>query len=225
MDLSITLPTHRRAFLCEALAGVDAACSEPMKRVAATNSLLAAQSERGWGLFAKNAAAVGQKMRPELEAVKGLLEMHEGCDAGERPKAADVKALLWSQAFMEQLTEDRALSFERYLSQLVLYHGIAKRVARFPLLWYSTWRSQSSLRIATTAAPVSAADLPKAWRDVDAEIDYLRERERSEAWTGGEKSLLKAAFALVQRIGTSDHYREELQETNRASPILVHDVV
>lgn len=42
---------------------------------------------------------------------------------------------------------------------------MATTVASFWPLKFDTWRSQSCLRIATTAAPVSAADLEREWMD------------------------------------------------------------
>lgn len=53
----------------------------------------------------------------------------------------------------------RYASLERYLSFLVLFHAMADRVASFMPLHFEIWRSQSQLRVATTAAPISAAEV------------------------------------------------------------------
>lgn len=45
----------------------------------------------------------------------------------------------------------------------VLFHEMARKVASFWPLSFDTSRSQSRLRVATTAAPVSAADLYNTW--------------------------------------------------------------
>jgi hypothetical protein len=59
--------------------------------------------------------------------------------------------------------ENRYASLERYLSFLVLFHAMADRVASFMPLHFEIWRSQSQLRVATTAAPISAAEVEKEW--------------------------------------------------------------
>jgi len=46
----------------------------------------------------------------------------------------------------------------------VLFHQMAETVASFAPLRWDTSRSQSCLRVATTAAPISAADLVRTWQ-------------------------------------------------------------
>jgi hypothetical protein len=58
---------------------------------------------------------------------------------------------------------DRYASLERYLAFLVVFHEMAARVAAFLPLTFDISRSQSQLRVATTAAPISAAELEKEW--------------------------------------------------------------
>ena len=57
----------------------------------------------------------------------------------------------------------RYSSLERYLAFLVVFHEMAARVAAFYPLQFDISRSQSQLRVATTAAPISAAELEKEW--------------------------------------------------------------
>lgn len=64
---------------------------------------------------------------------------------------------------LEQWYENRHASLERYVGFLVLFHEMAARVASFAPLGFQVWRSQSQLRVATTAAPVSAAEIQHRW--------------------------------------------------------------
>jgi hypothetical protein len=45
----------------------------------------------------------------------------------------------------------------------VVFHEMAARVAAFLPLQFDISRSQSQLRVATTAAPISAAELEREW--------------------------------------------------------------
>lgn len=57
----------------------------------------------------------------------------------------------------------RYASLERYIAFLVVFHQMAASVAAFAPLAFDISRSQSQLRVATTAAPISAAELEKEW--------------------------------------------------------------
>jgi len=72
-------------------------------------------------------------------------------------------------ATLELWHENRHASFERYIAFLVLFHQMAARVASFAPLSFQVWRSQSQLRVATTAAPISAAEIQKKW-DTDFDV-------------------------------------------------------
>ena len=66
--------------------------------------------------------------------------------------------VLDAQVFVQQFYECRIASLERYLSFCVMFHAMAK-ACHLPLLCHG-WdmaRSQSNLRVATTASPVTAA--------------------------------------------------------------------
>ena len=62
---------------------------------------------------------------------------------------------------MMDLAEGRFSSLERYVAFLVLFHAMALRVSctSFPLPPWDLSRSQSILRVASTAAPVSGAEV------------------------------------------------------------------
>jgi len=66
---------------------------------------------------------------------------------------------------LETWYENRYASLERYMSFLVMFHAMADRVASFLPLHFDTSRSQSQLRVATTAAPISAVDIQHEWAD------------------------------------------------------------
>ena len=76
-------------------------------------------------------------------------------------KTEGSKAVLDAEAAMKDLFEGRFLSFERYISFLVLFHAMALRVSTssWPLPPWDISRSQSILRVASTAAPVSGAEV------------------------------------------------------------------
>jgi hypothetical protein len=87
-----------------------------------------------------------------------------GRDAVLSGMGRSVLDLLESQAPLEEFIENRYLSAERYVAFLVMFHAVAETVASFKPLAFDTSRSQSCLRVATTAAPISAADLVRTWQ-------------------------------------------------------------
>jgi hypothetical protein len=94
-------------------------------------------------------------------------------DAGEEPSAfralydasasADIssRAVLDAEAPLTNLFEGRFASLERYVGFLVMFHAMALRVScsSWPLPPWDISRSQSILRVASTAAPVSGAEV------------------------------------------------------------------
>ena len=73
--------------------------------------------------------------------------------------------LMEKQGQMQEIYEGRIASLERFVSFLVMFHAMAKSVqdfwprVSFGLLGYDMSRSQSIMRIATTASPVSGSDV------------------------------------------------------------------
>jgi hypothetical protein len=67
------------------------------------------------------------------------------------------------------------------LASYVFFWAMAQRVASFPLLRYSFWRSQSRTKIMTTAAPVSASNLDRPEQEEVSILDLpaLAKREQS----------------------------------------------
>jgi hypothetical protein len=67
----------------------------------------------------------------------------------------------------------RYASLERYIAFLVVFHQMAASVAAFTPLAFDISRSQSQLRVATTAAPISAAELEKEWAADSAGLGHF----------------------------------------------------
>ena len=116
--------------------------------------------------------------RPRATAAAGLAASRTassslGSFLGPRPgggsQLLDTRSrlldLLDSQSLLEGLVESRVLSAERLLAFFVAFHAMAARVAGTWPLTFDLARSQSGLRIATTAAPVSASDLERAFEE------------------------------------------------------------
>lgn len=80
------------------------------------------------------------------------------------PNASDQEVTLWShlddiplERTVQLLYDSRFASLERWVSAFVFFYSMAHKVSRFRPLRYDMSRTQSGTRIATTAAPVSAA--------------------------------------------------------------------
>jgi hypothetical protein len=75
-----------------------------------------------------------------------------------------------SQEFAMQLYESRIASLQRFVAMTILFHQMGTRVERFfenisfGMLGYRTDRTHSIMRIATTASPVSGADVKQQMR-------------------------------------------------------------
>lgn len=125
--------------------------------------------------------------------------------AGKSKKDTDFM-LARSQNCCQELYETRIASLQRFVAMTVMFHQLGKRVqeffARVSFGWlgYRMDRTHSILRIATTASPVSGADvrqrmkqmllLRKAQHAVHViETAFLRYKERTNLQLGGSNSL------------------------------------
>ncbi|KAL0031273.1 hypothetical protein WJX77_012514 [Trebouxia sp. C0004] len=77
----------------------------------------------------------------------------------QRQAALNIADQSSKDGMVERLVESRFGSLERLVAMQVMFYNMAARIAGFWPLCFSVDRSQSCLRIATTASPVSAADL------------------------------------------------------------------
>jgi len=86
-----------------------------------------------------------------------------------------------SQNFSQELYESRIASLQRFVSMTVMFHQMGSRVQNyfantsFGLLGYRMDRSHSIMRIATTASPISGAEI----RDRAKIIHYMRKVRHS----------------------------------------------
>ncbi|KAG2426569.1 hypothetical protein HXX76_012887 [Chlamydomonas incerta] len=90
-----------------------------------------------------------------------------------------VEDVLNQQTVMEQLIESRYLSLERLIAFMVMFHAMARRTADWWPLTYDIARSQSGLRVATTAAPVTASELEQSLAEILGS-DVVEERFRRD---------------------------------------------
>eukprot|EP00966_Prymnesium_polylepis_P157292 3635277-Prymnesium_polylepis.1 len=83
----------------------------------------------------------------------------------ERYRGLDNQQLMERQQLIQSLYETRIASLHRFISFLVMFHAMGKRVRDFwpnvscGLLGYDMSRSHSIMRIATTASPVSGMEV------------------------------------------------------------------
>ena len=100
-----------------------------------------------------------------------------------------------SQKLVQELYESRIASMQRFVSMVVMFHQMGDRVEKFfsknsfGLLGYDKDRSHSIMRIATTASPVSGADV----RERKRVISLIRKINRSV------EIITKAWVAYKQR--------------------------
>lgn len=97
---------------------------------------------------------------------------------------------------MEALLESRFLSLERLISFFVLFHALAARVAGAWPLNFDVSRSQSGLRIATTAAPITASDIERTLAEMQAERVIRGASGRHAAIMEGWRSASERAVRL-----------------------------
>jgi hypothetical protein len=92
-------------------------------------------------------------------------------NAGKARKDVDFM-LARSQHFSQELYETRIASVQRFVAMTVLFHQMGKRVQEFfakisfGLLGYRMDRTHSIMRIATTASPISGADVRQRMRQI-----------------------------------------------------------
>ena len=119
--------------------------------------------------------------------------------------------LVVAQNLSMQLYERRVASLQRFVSMCVMFHQMGKRVAdfwpavSFGLLGYRMDRTHSIMRIATTASPVSGAD--------------VRERMHHLALRSEFKRAVHLIRAAVKIWSTDTFYKKKYRERRLLSPL------
>jgi hypothetical protein len=125
---------------------------------------------------------MGIKLPPSNRNEKGLIQIEPSREkyfgetlrkynAGKTKNDVDFM-LARSQHFSEELYETRIASLQRFVAMTVMFHQMGKRVQEFfvnisfGLLGYRMDRTHSIMRIATTASPVSGADVRQRMRQL-----------------------------------------------------------
>jgi len=109
-------------------------------------------------------------------------------------------AMSQSQHFSMELYESRIASLQRFVSMTVMFHQMGHRVQSFfpkisfGLLGYRMDRTHSIMRIATTASPVSGADVRQRMEELRLQIKIERSISSiSRAWKKWKSEQKKTA--------------------------------
>lgn len=122
----------------------------------------------------------GIRLPPSTRNQKGLIQIQASREkyfgetlrrynAGKSKKEVDF-VLARSQHFCQELYETRIASLQRFVAMTVMFHQMGKRVQcffskiSFGYLGYRMDRTHSIMRIATTASPISGADVRQRMR-------------------------------------------------------------
>lgn len=95
-------------------------------------------------------------------------------------KNLDTSRLLRRQQLVQLLTETRFDSMQRFISFCVLFHAMGKAVADFwprvscGILRYDMSRSQSIMRVATTASPVAGTEVRDRLVEIQLHMKQLQ---------------------------------------------------
>ena len=126
--------------------------------------------------------------------------------------------LMHAQLDVQALYETRFASLQRFVSHAVLFHAMAQSVQDFwtnwslGLLGYDMSRTQSIMRIATTASPVSGSDV----RERMAALEQASTR----LWAA--TLLTRQCKWWLQVTHIRRQMRGSVRTAPRASPRLVH---
>jgi len=137
----------------------------------------------------------------------------------EYPSVGD---MMDRQRNVQVLYETRLASLQRFVGFLVLFHTMAKKVqdfwsfVSFGLLSYDMSRSQSMLRVATTASPVSGSDVREqilALEQLETHA-WASQRIRTNLYKHAMRNrMLKSMLNKVPNTGILSKDRQNGQET------------
>jgi hypothetical protein len=176
------------------LTGVAATRARDRWRAAIRTHIWAANPWKTLILHTKRQALAADG-EPPVSAFTALYAMVKTPEAGS-------KAVLGAEAVMKDLFEGRFASFERYLAFLVMFHAMALRVSvtSWPLPAWDISRSQSILRVASTAAPVSGAEVAHQLAGEPASMAFVPPARRA---TSGRFSALSGSMAAPRSSSRS----------------------
>jgi hypothetical protein len=148
------------------------------------------------------------QIEPSREKYFGqLLRRH---NAGKSGKTLDF-TVARSQDQAMQLYETRIASMQRFVSMAVMFHQMGKRVENFfenisfGLLGYRMDRTHSIMRIATTASPVSGADV----RQRMLQLQLLKKVQHSI-------HVISTAYLHYKGVkGKADSFSQEVSSTGK----------
>ncbi|KAL1515756.1 hypothetical protein AB1Y20_002372 [Prymnesium parvum] len=151
----------------------------------------------------------------ELQTIEPLSEPFYGAWMLEANAANSVASLMERQELLQQLNETRFDSMQRMVAFMVLFHKMAKDVQEFMsfaslgFLNYDMSKTQSMLRVATTASPVSGTEVRAKMLEIKqdtlqnraAAALQRRWRSRERMFAKEASIVLRARNALTQALG------------------------
>ena len=219
---AIFIPTIRRLFLSEYVLEREQAKRGVKATGLTASALMSILSTADMETFEGLAPPTRNGERPEfikrIEPLWGKGALYEErfigawMAADESLKGCSPAELMEKQGQMQEIYEGRIASMQRLVSFMVLFHHMAKTVqdfwprVSFGLLGYDMSRSQSIMRIATTASPVSGSDVRHKMIELAEDTakrfcagvlktNYLRKRMRRDSKEG-----LDSQIAQLRRL-------------------------
>eukprot|EP00798_Chlamydomonas_sp_ICE-L_P027283 gene27283-4588_t len=119
----------------------------------------------GEGMDAEDMIQRSETLSQVALSMKGVVSQQAVVEAMQALRSNMEEALV-SQAVVEQLTENRYMALQRMMAFMTMFHAMARSVANLWPLTFDISRSQSGLRIATTAAPATASDLERTMVEI-----------------------------------------------------------
>ena len=178
-----------------------------------------------------NRLEVDANIKPSIRDSEGLIQVKPSNERffGEsliEEKSSKSKPISFSagamksQNLVQELYESRIASMQRFVSMVVMFHQMGDRVEKFfskntlGLLGYPKDRSHSIMRIATTASPVSGADVRQRKRVISyvrkinravvviekAWLEYKRRELNSPKWRDISKNTIKLKNNLTKAV-------------------------
>jgi hypothetical protein len=132
-----------------------------------------------YNLMSKTKLELEAMLEPRIRDERGVIQiktnkeryfgetlvMTEKLSTQDSSKFAQLLEATTRQSFAQELYESRIASLQRFVSMTVMFHQMGWRVERFfskntfGLLGYRIDRTHSIMRVATTASPISGADV------------------------------------------------------------------